>query len=240
MRSDESYEMVFSDKTLLSVWPKIAFIIKYTDEVLEEIRPVGKNVTERFLKRWRQIPSLISISRIFGTFNFNEKDLSQFDNGKYTKDLILSTWNFFIDYKPESISGSGWRKKGLYLDLCKEAANIFKIDGIERIQKNIRFQESGPSKWQNESINKAKITMEFALQVHELLPPQPWKPGGHLKVIKELKCSSREYSQAVSLLVEEGLRNNQKDGVVYDQEGNVICFDSERVHPDTMELFDAY
>ena len=81
--------------------------------------------------------------------------------------------------------------------------------------------------------------MDFALKVHELLPPQPWKPGCHLAVIKELKCTTRDYSQAVSLLVEEGLRNNQKDGVVYDNEGNVLCFDHERVDPETLELIDA-
>ncbi|MFT6788113.1 MAG: hypothetical protein ACJAVX_001461 [Pseudoalteromonas rhizosphaerae] len=239
MRSDESYEMVFSEKTLLSVWPKIAFIIKHTDEVLEEIRPVGKNVTERFLKRWRQITSLISIARIFNTFNFSSKDLSQLDTEKYTKEIIVSTWKFFIEFKPDSISGSAWRKKSLYIDLCREAANKFDISGIERIQKNIRFQENGPTKWDNEAKNKIKVTMDFALKVHELLPPQPWKPGGHFEVIKELKCTPRDYSQAVSLLVEEGLRNNQKDGVVYDHEGNVLCFDPERVDPETMELIDA-
>ncbi|AEG11077.1 Abortive phage infection protein [Shewanella baltica BA175] len=239
MRSDESYEMVFSEKTLLSVWPRIAFIIKHTDEILEEIRPIGRNVTERFLKRWRQITSLISIARIFNTFNFSEKDLSQLDTDKYTKEIIVSTWNFFIEFKPDSISGSGWRKNSLYIELCQEAASKFNISGIERIQKNNKFQENGPSKLDAKAKEEIKVTMDFALKVHELLPPQPWKPGGHIAVIKELKCTPKDYSQAVSLLVEEGLRNHQKDGVFYDQEGNVLCFDPERVDPETMELIYA-
>lgn len=239
MRSDDSYEMVFSDKTLLSVWPKIAFVIKYTDQILEEIRPVGKNVTERFLKRWRQITSLIAIARIFNTFDFSAKDLSQLDTDKYTKELIVSTWEFFVSVKPDSISGNGWRQKRLYVDLCKEASTKFNLNGLDRIKNTIRFQESGPSKWESGSKDEVEVTMDFALKVHELLPPQPWKPGGQHPVIKELKCTSKEYSQAVSLLVEEGLRNNQKDGVVYDQEGNVLCFDPERVDPETMELINA-
>ncbi|GGQ29999.1 AIPR family protein [Shewanella litoralis] len=131
MRSDESYEMVFSDKTLLSVWPKIAFVIKYTDQILEEIRPVGKNVTERFLKRWRQITSLIAIARIFNTFDFSAKDLSQLDTDKYTKELIVSTWEFFVSVKPDSISGNGWRQKRLYVDLCKEASTKFNLNGLD-------------------------------------------------------------------------------------------------------------
>lgn len=182
---------------------------------------------------------MISIARIFNTFNFSEKDLSQLDTDKYTKEIIVSTWNFFIEFKPDSISGSGWRKNSLYIELCQEAASKFNISGIERIQKNNKFQENGPSKLDAKAKEEIKVTMDFALKVHELLPPQPWKPGGHIAVIKELKCTPKDYSQAVSLLVEEGLRNHQKDGVFYDQEGNVLCFDPERVDPETMELIYA-
>jgi hypothetical protein len=231
MRSDVSYEMVFSDKTLLSVWPKIAFILKYTDQVLEEIRG-----TERFLKRWRQIVSLISIARIFNTFDFNEKDLSQLDTNKYTKELIISTWEFFVSFRPQSMDSNDWKKRSLLVDFCKEASTRFSINGLERVNISNKFQERGPTVWESVNTNKILVTMDFALKVHNLLPPQPWKPGAQNSVIKELKCSTIEYRQAVILLIKEGLRSNQKDGVVYDQNGKVIGFDSERVDPETMEL----
>jgi len=38
------------------------------------------------------------------------------------------------------------------------------------------------------------------------------------------------------MLIDEGIRNRQKEGVVYDSLGNVICFDPDRVNPDSLEL----
>jgi len=40
----------------------------------------------------------------------------------------------------------------------------------------------------------------------------------------------------VKILIEEGYRNYQKDGVVYDDEGNVLTFDSEGVDSESLEL----
>lgn len=234
MRSDESYDMVFSNKTPISVWPKIAFIIKTTDDVLEELRPIGKSVNERFLKRWRQITSLIAVARLLGTFDFSVNDLANIDNKLVTKEIIVSTWEFIAATKPDSLSGSGWKKRSLYAELCNEAANAFDINGINRIDRVSNFQAEGPSRRDIYSKSEIKVTMDFALKIHELLPDQPWKQGEHRAVIEAANCTSREYSQAVSLLMDEGLRNRQKDGVVYDQDGNVICFDPERVDPETM------
>jgi hypothetical protein len=78
--------------------------------------------------------------------------------------------------------------------------------------------------------------MEFALLVNELLPAQPWKPGIHTEITSKLECSNSQYFGAVKLLIDEGLRFRQKDGVVYDDEGNVISFDPERVDSDTLKL----
>lgn len=44
MRSDVSYNTVFSPKTPINVWPRIAISLKRTDEALEEIRPTGTTV----------------------------------------------------------------------------------------------------------------------------------------------------------------------------------------------------
>ena len=75
------------------------------------------------------------------------------------------------------------------------------------------------------------------MKVNELLPPQPWKPGVHMQVTEKLRCSNKECFQSVQLLIDEGIRNKQVDGVVYDSDGNVITFDPERVNPETLELF---
>ncbi len=71
-----------------------------------------------------------------------------------------------------------------------------------------------------------KIT-ELVSQINDLLPMQPWKPGIHRNIIKEVKCTNNEYFSAVNKLIEDGLRNKQVNGVVYGQDGNVISFDED-------------
>ena len=57
-------------------------------------------------------------------------------------------------------------------------------------------------------------------------------------VIAQLKCTSAEYHGAVRILIEEGLRYYQKDGVVYDEDGNILMFDEERVNDETLKLIE--
>lgn len=231
MRSTDSYNTVFSTKTPIKVWPVIAKLLKKTDHALENLRPTGSRVNERFLKNWRQITSLLTIARLIGSYDFSVNDLIRFDLSKYTDDEIEATWNYIYTFDPKDLSNSGWRRKDFILRLLQGFAHEFNIDGVQRMEKGYDFKG-------NEWKRYKKVDKEFALKVNALLPPQPWKPGVHIEITKTLKCTNREYFSAVKLLIEDGLRNRQKDGVVYDAEGNVLCFDPERVDADSMILRD--
>jgi hypothetical protein len=131
------------------------------------------------------------------------------------------------------------QRKGFVIQLCEKAAEEFKIKGLETLIK----ADSAPIqlyeiKQRKDKIVKEKVvvTKEFALSVNELLPPQPWKQGIHKEVISKLECTTAQYFSAVELLIAEGFRNRQKDGVVYDSDGNVLCFDATRVDPDKLEI----
>lgn len=236
MRSDESYNKVFSDNTPIQVYPVIAAILKRTDLILEGFRPKKGFGGERFLKRWRQIISLITVSRIIGKFDFSAKELSEMELDIYTDDEIRKTWDFINKTRSDDIKEKTIKSKSYMVKLCSDAANEFGITNPERIEKLINFSTSGPSNREKYQKEKIVVDLDFAMKVNELLPPQPWKPGAHKKVTAELKCSNREYFQSVQLLIDEGIRKKQVDGVVYDNEGNVITFDSERAHPETLEL----
>lgn len=230
MRSPDSYNTVFSSKAPIEVWPTIVKILKNTDGVLESLRPKGSRANERFLKNWRHITSLLAISKLFGKFDFSVTDLIKFDLSRYTDEEIDSTWKFIYSFDPKSVNNTGWRRKDFIIRLYQSFSEQHKISGLQRIEKG---------NWLVEYRRKAdtpKVDIEFALKVHELLPPQPWKPRVHEAILKALGCTYPEYSSAVQLLIEEGLRNRQKNGVVYDSEGNVVCFDPERVDTDTMTL----
>ena len=229
MRSDESYNTVFSAKTPINAWPKIAISLKRTDEALEEIRPTGTTVNERFLKKWRQITCFIAVSKIFGKYDFSAEEMAHFDESKMTRDDIKTIWAFIFSYDPKALGGNSWKKKSFIVNLCSAASDYYGITGIQRLEKNNKFLDN--------DIRKAtKVDMDFALRVNEQLPSQPWKLGVHKEVVKTLRCTNIQYFSAVEMLIEEGIRNRQKDGVVYDSEGNVLCFDPERVDPISMDL----
>ena len=235
MRLNSSYEKVFSTDVDLKLWPRIAFILKITDAYLESVRPSGNTGSEHFLKSRRQVLSFLTLSRLFGTFNFSINDLINLSLSMYNSKELDKSWEL-IRYNQSFVSIIKRIKQSTLLSLFEKAALEWDVGGIERFRKgNMYVLDENPNGSQYES-EKVKITMEFALRVNELLPPQPWKPGIDREVQKQLKCTRSEYFGAVTLLIAEGLRYNQKDGVVYDEEGNVLSFDSDRVDGDTLML----
>ncbi|WP_438864051.1 AIPR family protein [Neptunicella sp.] len=238
MRSDEAYNLVFSEHLPISIYPIVASVLKTTDQGLESFRSRSGLQGERFLKRWRQITSLIAVSRLFGKYDFTGQDLSEFQVSRYSTDLVEETWKFIEETYSSDVADKRLKGKGFFVKLCKEASAAFSISNPDRIEKAKEFwvytHEANPIKERQNHV----IDMEFALKVNELLPEQPWKPGVNRIVKSKLGCSNREYFEAVQILIDEGIRNKQRDGVVYDYEGNVVAFDSERVDPNTMKLLD--
>jgi hypothetical protein len=232
MRSAQSYETVFSNKTPITIWPIIAKLLKTTDHALENLRPKGNRANEGFLRNWRYITSFLALSKHMGSFDFSVNDLLQFDVAQFTEAEIRSTWKFIISFDPTGVNNAGWKRKDFTLQLCQAFSEKFSLKGIKRIEKS-----NLPAQYQRRlRIPTTKVDIKFVLKVNRLLPPQPWKPGVHKIVMKTLKCTYQEYSQAVQMLIDEGLRNRQKDGIVYDFDGNVISFDPERVDANLMKL----
>ncbi len=236
MRSETSYEKVFSVTTDLKLWPKIAYLLKITDSFLESVRPSGNVGSEHFLKSRRQILSFLTVSRIFGNFNFSVNDLISLDIIKYSDEELRKTWQLISETGSFNVITKKIKESAL-LGIYEIAAKMWKIKGIGRFKKEstIDFNEVQPRGNRAKPI-KAKIHMDFALKVNELLPSQPWKPGIDKEVITQLNCSRQDYFEAVKLLIEEGLRHKQINGVVYDEDGNVLFFDEERVHSETLQL----
>lgn len=90
--------------------------------------------------------------------------------------------------------------------------------------------------WGTSKVSFTEVSEEFLLKLKDVMPPQPWKPGVNRKICDELKCSQQMYISAVEQLIAEGYFLRQRDGVLYDSDGNVVSFDSERVDPETLEL----
>lgn len=238
MRSDESYDMVFSQSAPINVWPKIAAILKFIDLNLEGFRPLGTSANERFLKNWRHLVSFIFVARHLNSFDYSAKDLVGFDVENMSSSSVREVWGFILKNYSLAPSDNMHKKKSFYIEVARLASAEFSIPGFERVEKLNRL---GVEKQRHAAPNPRppktpKVSLDFALKVNDQLPPQPWKPGVHNDVCMLLKCSRSDYFEAVAILISEGLRNVQKDGVVYDSDGHVIAFDPERVDPNSLLL----
>lgn len=241
MRSDNSYDAVFSQNTAINVWPKIAAILRFTDSNLETLRPLGTSANERFLKNWRHVISFIFISKILRSFDFSVKDLLALDTTSLKHSELKEVWDLIISNYPLS-SNIPYKKKSFYVEASRLASEQFNISDIERVEKLTKLGGNQNSSRAATTQPKQKSHNElsnFSLKLNELLPTQPWKPGVHRDMCKLMQCTRQEYYEAIEFLISEGLRNTQKDGIVYDSDGNVVAFDPERVDPDSLMLVGA-
>jgi hypothetical protein len=104
---------------------------------------------------------------------------------------------------------------------CSLAAKKYSLAGVKDVGR------WGIPKTPN--IDAARnLLPEFVEGVDALLPKQPWKPGIHVRVADKLGCNAKEVTQAIQALIAIGKRYRQRDGVVYDVNGQIIAMDKER------------
>ncbi len=227
LRNEGAYNTIFSERLDINIWPKIALILKKTDEYLYSIR--GHSGGEGFLKKWRQILAFCSVSLYFLKFDFTLKELLSIDIDKLFNKNIPDAWqqiaklsDGFVVVNSKKLS----RNNVLYLMLYMQT--VFNLDNIECVEKYNSVYDSitGLSR----PYRNTKVTEEFVETVFSRLPPQPWKIGMHRDIIRALDCSTAQYTIAVELLIQAGRVYRQKDGVLYDLTGKIVGFDESRAN----------
>jgi hypothetical protein len=230
MRSSDAYSEVFSPKAAIEIWPRIAIIHKITDKVLEEVRSQTSG-TERFLKNWRYIVSYVVVAQLLKKLDFTEQDLLKLNMDDYCEQKVSDVW-YWINSNFHTVANFGkWTSRNNVVAAFKKLELEFGISGYRSFEA-----QSLPTNIALQTKDKFVLTDEFLNSVKALLPPQPWKPGIHKQISVQLGCDTSEYFAAVNALIEEGVYYHQHDGILYDQEGNVVSFDPERVDPQTMNL----
>ena len=235
MRIEDSYNKVFSHSTDLKVWSKIAHILKLTDSFLETKRPNANGNGEHFLKNRRQYVSFLTVSRILENFNFSINDLINLDVNKFNYDELSISWTLIKTLIPTQFSKSKL-KRSYFLKVCEEMNDANNIKGYERLTHNFGINNESIVIHRPKQRNDNNITSEFIDKVDSILPSQPWKPGTHKLVSKQLNCSENEVYLAVNILVKSGRRYRQRDGIIYSLDGKIINIDQDRVDIETLKL----
>lgn len=226
MRSEEQYNLVFDTTINLNIWPALAKIYKKTDLILEKIRPkrIGN---EKFLKRWRNLVSFLIISRFYKKFSFNVNQIVDFDFDSINEESAKEIYDITVDLYPDAKVGNILNSKNLILNISIAYSKMYVIEDIGMIIPENKIIDEFDSNNLNDN---------FLEKVRAILPPQPWKPRMERRLIKELTCSRENYFSAVRKLIDMGEFYDQKDGVLYDKNGNIVGIDDTRVDKVSFKL----
>lgn len=222
MRSTELYSYIFSESATLGVWPALARIHKKVDSVLEKSRGQVK-ANARFLKSWRYLTAFVAVARIHGKFSYSDRDLAVMDLGVLTEEIIQEAWTL-INSEVASSQSRNALKISFVERVCTAAAAKYGLKDVKVIESKLKGVSFVRKKTQK------PIDNLFLDRVDAELPSQPWKPGVHRDVAKKLCCNAARVSEAINLLIDVGRRNNQVDGVVYDEDGGILAVDPERLN----------
>ena len=224
-KNEQKYNAIFNPNFDIRVWPKMALLLRKIDATLRKARRFSnvKGGTEKRLKKARYVIALIVAGRYFGTYNFSATKLASINIASIDESQILEALDIIL---PEI---NNVRSKHLsrykVMNALRVAADRWGIDGMDYMShvKNVFINQSSAKNFIHE------LSPEIIESVKACLSPQPWKPNEHKRVAKELKLKQKLVFQAIDVLIAAGEFYEQKDGVVYDRDGNVLMVDESRV-----------
>ncbi|MBK9219998.1 MAG: hypothetical protein IPL70_17325 [Uliginosibacterium sp.] len=225
LNDPDLYADIFSNQINLQLLAPIVFALRTADSVLEEVRP--RATSEGFLKKNRYTLALLSVARKFGTFNYTDRNLISLAGDAHFIELVRDT----LVQVPQAGQSSG-RKKTEIVSACQELADKCGVDGIKRIQGAKQVIQGHERVQKLRRSADGDISEILLAKILSALPPQPWKPGLHSRIMEQVNCTGREYFAAVEKLIKAGHFLRQVDGVLYSADGSVHSYDHERVRID--------
>jgi len=222
MRQPNQYDRIFSEKNDLNVWPIIAQILRKTDKELEKHRPEKNTNVENFLKSTRYVLSLLTLGKLLGKLNFSCQELISLDISCYTNEEINNTWMIIQNYMPEIWNKSLWKTRDFTMDIIEQAcSDLNLVDSVSITKRYDTVFTSNRKK-------RYEISEDLLNQISQNLPQQPWPQGINKEIAIKLGVSEKRVFRAISMLIRKGVFHKQKNGIVYDEKGNIIAVDKTR------------
>ena len=226
IRNETAYKRVFRHGNDINVWNVVTHVLKLADQTLRS-EYQGNRYVRRLIRNWRHVSGFFFIVRVFGSFGYSTQELASLNVKQLSVDLMRETVKFLLNSRAKSRRLKRWTASEVW-DVAMLLASKFDINDMETWR---------PGTWhEQKSANTSFEDEDFAMKVDKLLPKQPWKPGAHLEVAERMGRSVKDVRRAIQFLISTGVRNRQKDGVVYDTEGLVLTFDRDRLGEDEVAL----
>jgi hypothetical protein len=226
MRNQASYESVFSSRTPLTLWPKLAEIIKWSETSLGRSVPIRHGSRSRMQRTWRGAVVLCAVAELNGTFNLSNAqieatDMSKLPAGKADQILseLLST-----DPATQEERDRLQRNVGVIDWACIKYAEVHKIAGGEQI-----------GCW---SFSTASTTLslppgqiadaDLGALIEKVLPQQPWGASLRKDLMAQLELTKGEVFRGLEFLQKSGKWPRQRGACVLDKDGTIQAIDPSR------------
>ena len=229
MRIPKQYEVIFNEKDDIRIWPKIVQIMILADKILLSKKGQLKGSSEKYLKTWRYLLSMFAISKILGKYDYSLTDIINLKSDSISEEVFEEMLTALLAIPELNSKKKKTYSRNTIIQVCDYFHEKYNISGIDFIKNS----KGIPTSLEYEEI---EVSEEFVAKVKSLLPPQPWKVGIHAEIGLKTNSSKQKVRKAIEVLIKRGEVHNQKNGIVFDEDGNILCIDETRVDKDTLKL----
>ena len=201
---------IFDSNNNLAIWPVIVKIQRKVESFL--LSKKGSGGSEKFLKTWRAIFSFLATSVVLKDFAYSENAFVTLCNKMdlFTSEIFEDIYNSFVNSYGLGVFGKKWIPKIKINEVVDFLEKKYSINHIQSIKTDML------------RMNIVTVNNEFISNIEQMLPKQPWPLGIHKEIAFKLKCKPSAVSEAISALIDSGKVYRQKDGILYDDDDNVV------------------
>lgn len=220
LKDQVKYDLLFNHGEPLEIWPFIGKLLKRIDKQLLIAANKGHMNKERMVKRCRYVTGIIVLGRVLGTFNYSVSQLLKLKESDIT-DAIIKDTSMFVAQK---YIKEYMLSRVYVMSIITEASSLFGIRNLERVakQKNVFITAKDVYIRKQRRTSRLKVSEDVISQVKKELPSQPWPKGIIAITAEKLHLERSMVYEAVSVLIDRSDVYVQKDGVLFDKEGNIV------------------
>lgn len=225
LRTPEAYNAVYAEHFPLNAWPIVASLIRSAENAITRAYKARRVMQQgQHLAAWRGLLAYVAAARTCGTFSFKHQDLVAIDTESLTDVFMDESWSAVR----QAVGAPGSAKLSA-VQIMKVASALHATWGIVGHPADGKRELPMSDLGSSQPKKMPRFEQEdFLLEVSGLLPPQPWKPRIHVKVADALSAKPDRVSNAIQILIARGVWLQQRDGVVFDKDGNEVARDESR------------
>ena len=214
------YDLLFNHGEPLEIWPFLAKLSRRIDKKLFDVVKRSVENKERMVKRIRYVAGIIVLGRATGTYNYSVNQLLKLKDEDITESMIEESARFVAQkYIKE------YMLSRIYvMSIISETASLYGITNPERItrQKNLFITTKDYYIKKQRRNSKLMMSEDIISRVKNALPQQLWPAGIIAKTAEKMHLECSVVYEAVSRLIDRSVFFAQKEGVLFDKEGNIV------------------